>query len=98
MNGDENNLLAVERQAIIRRLLEREGVVRNTALKELLGVSPATIRADLRELQNSGVCQIVWGGAISKHAAELHSVELPLASSDPHYEAKRRIGARSTAC
>lgn len=62
---EDSNRLAVERQRRILAILEREGVVRNTELAELLGVSTVTVRSDLRELAASGECEIIWGGAVS---------------------------------
>jgi DeoR family transcriptional regulator of aga operon len=95
MSIDEGTLLAVERQDFILNLLLRDGVVRNNTLKELLGVSLATIRADLRELESAGACEIVWGGAVAKnrsHASRDLPVVYPV--EDAH-DAKRRIGKRA---
>jgi DeoR family transcriptional regulator of aga operon len=87
-------LLAVERQRLILDILEREGVVRNAELKELLRVSLVTIRADLRELENQGALEIVHGGAVSRRPAndieQLIDVRL-----GQNAERKRRIGARA---
>jgi DeoR family transcriptional regulator of aga operon len=87
-------LLAVERQRLILDILEREGVVRNAELKELLRVSLVTIRADLRELENQGTLEIVHGGAVSRRPAndieQLIDVRL-----GQNAERKRRIGARA---
>lgn len=65
MVPDNSNLLPIERQRIIRDLLQREGAVRSAQLQELLDVSLMTIRADLRELEKAGDCILVWGGAVS---------------------------------
>ena len=61
-----DNLLAVERQRLILDILEREGLVRTNQLKDILKVSAATIRSDLRELEKNGLCEIVWGGAVAR--------------------------------
>lgn len=94
MPSDESSPLAIERQRIIVNLLEREGVVRNAELKELLGVSLVTIRSDLRELEAIGECEIIWGGAISKRPTAER--ELVLAQrSELNPDSKRRIGERA---
>lgn len=91
MPSDDNTPLAVERQRIILSILEREGVVRNTELKELLGVSLVTIRSDLRELAAAGECEIIWGGAVSKHPTPDRELLMDQRSKlNP--EAKSRIG------
>jgi DeoR/GlpR family transcriptional regulator of sugar metabolism len=93
---DENSLLAVERQRFIRDILEREGVVRNAELKELLKVSAVTIRSDLRELENSGICEVIWGGAVYKRPIpEIEYVGRLSERSQINPEPKRRIGARA---
>jgi DeoR family fructose operon transcriptional repressor len=65
-DSSDNNLLAVERQRMILDVLDRDGLARTNQLKDLLKVSAATIRSDLRELEKNGVCEIVWGGAVAK--------------------------------
>jgi DeoR/GlpR family transcriptional regulator of sugar metabolism len=76
-------------------MLEREGVVRTAELKQILQVSTVTIRADLRELESAGICQMIWGGAVYIK---------PIVNPDPasiaersnlNLEAKRRIGMRA---
>lgn len=90
----EDNLLAVERQRIILSILEREGVVRNAELRELLGVSLVTIRSDLRELESAGECEIVWGGAVSRKPSS--ESELLLSQrSELNPDKKKRIGERA---
>ena len=95
MNFEENPLLAIERQRLIQQMLERDGVVRTAELKRILQVSTVTIRADLRELESAGICQMIWGGAVYIK---------PIATPDPlsiaergnlNIEAKRRIGIRA---
>lgn len=94
MVANETNHLAVERQRIILDILDREGVVRNNELKELLNVSIVTIRADLKELEKFGDCEIIWGGAVStKPSTERES--LLAERSKLHTDEKRRIGARA---
>ncbi len=92
---DEGALLAVERQKIIRETLEREGVVRNAELKQILHVSTVTIRADLRELENAGICEIIWGGAVYKQPVVEAEPLLLTKRSKLNIDAKQRIGARA---
>ncbi len=92
---DENTLLAVERHQIIREILEREGVVRNAELKQILQVSTVTIRADLRELESAGICEIIWGGAVFKRPVTEAEPLLLTKRSKLNQEEKRRIGARA---
>ncbi|MEM6281495.1 MAG: DeoR/GlpR family DNA-binding transcription regulator [Chloroflexota bacterium] len=92
MSSNETTHLAIERQQIILDILRQEGVVRTAELKELLKVSPVTIRADLKELERAGECEIIWGGAVStKPATERES--LLEERSKIHAAEKRRIGA-----
>jgi DeoR family transcriptional regulator, fructose operon transcriptional repressor len=91
MASEDNVLLAVERQRIIRSILDREGVVRNAELRELLNVSLVTIRSDLRELEAAGECEIIWGGAVSRRPSPEHEMLLD-ERSKLNPEAKRRIG------
>lgn len=95
MINEESSLLAVERQRVIRDLLEREGVVRNAELKQLLQVSAVTIRSDLRELEAEGICQTIWGGAVYVKPILTQEVSHIAVRSSLNHEAKRRIGARA---
>ncbi len=91
---DNSNLLAVERQRIIRELLQREGAVRSVQLQELLNVSLMTVRADLRELEKAGECKLVWGGAVSVTPLAETRANLEYRSRF-NSEAKARIGAQA---
>lgn len=92
--SSDNSLLAVERQRRIRDILRREGAVRTAVLTELLNVSAVTIRADLRELEKAGECELIWGGGVSK---------VPPPNQEPllqqrtklNRESKQRIGKRA---
>ncbi len=57
--------LAPERWNRLRSLLRRKGVARLQELCEELGVSPATVRRDLEELEALGELRRVHGGAVS---------------------------------
>jgi len=86
--------LAVERQQIILNVLEQEGVVRTAELCEMLNVSAVTIRSDLRDLAKTGVCEVVWGGAVSKAPATEAEARLDQRSKI-NKESKQRIGAKA---
>lgn len=88
---EENSRLGVERQRRILAILEREGVVRNTELAQVFGVSTVTIRSDLRELASQGECQITWGGAVYTKPSREPEFHLDRRSR-LHPEAKQRIG------
>jgi DeoR/GlpR family transcriptional regulator of sugar metabolism len=93
---EETLLLAIERQRIIREILEREGIVRNTELKEVLHVSAVTIRSDLRELENAGLCEVIWGGAVYKRTPTTPDQTRSLVERTKlNPEAKKRIGSRA---
>ncbi len=92
---EQGTFLAVERQQIIRGILEREGVVRNAELKQILQVSTVTIRADLRELETAGLCEVIWGGAVYKQPVVEAEPLLLSKRSKLNPEDKRRIGARA---
>jgi len=86
--------LAVERQQIILEILEQEGVVRTAELCEMLNVSAVTIRSDLRDLSKTGVCEVVWGGAVSKAPTTEAEARLDQRSKI-NKESKQRIGAKA---
>jgi len=87
-------LLAVERQRIIADILKREGAVRTVELCELLHVSAVTIRTDLRDLETAGLCDIIWGGAVSKLPPTEQEAYLEQRSV-LNSERKKRIGQRA---
>ncbi len=87
-------LLKTERQLRIRRLIERNGRATVAELSEMFGVSEATIRRDLEELDGEGWIRRTHGGAIRVERA---SREPPmLQRMEEQAEEKRRIG-RATA-
>ncbi len=91
MNNHDSTLLAVERQRIIAEILKREGAVRTVELCELLHVSTVTIRSDLRDLEQAGVCEMIWGGAVSITPPTEEEAFLEQRSK-LNSESKRRIG------
>lgn len=86
--------LPSERQKLILEILEREGIVRNAELRELLKVSPGTIRADLRELETQGVLEIVHGGAVARRSASDRKLLIDERMTQ-NADIKKRIGGRA---
>jgi len=58
-----NHLLPMERLEYIRAAVEKEGAVRVADLSRRLGVSEATVRHDLAQLERMGVVRRTYGGA-----------------------------------
>jgi DeoR family transcriptional regulator of aga operon len=90
-----SQLLSSERQALILELLDKTGVVRTTDLREVLKVSPGTIRADLRELETQGVLEIVHGGAVATRSANDSKLRIDERARQ-NTDKKRRIGATAS--
>src|ERR1017187_10983424 len=65
MEGSKPRDLAPKRLEALRGILGQDRVVRVEELTEKLGVSSATIRRDLGELEKLGEVQRVYGGAVS---------------------------------
>lgn len=59
-------MLAEERRFRIREILAMQRTVAAAALTEMLGVTPATIRRDLAQLEEEGVLVRSHGGAVSR--------------------------------
>lgn len=62
----ETDLFAEERKALILRQVREERKVTVTELVKRFGVTGATIRSDLRELEQAGLLTRTHGGAIEK--------------------------------
>lgn len=62
-------MLKVERHKKIIRLLRQQGVARVTRLAAQLGVTPETVRADLKELSDRGLITRCHGGAVMETEA-----------------------------
>lgn len=92
----ENNLLAVERHRLILEILEKNGLVRTNQLKDLLRVSAATIRSDLRELEKNNMCEIVWGGAVARNMPIEDRETLLHQRMQLNAAEKKRIGKAAT--
>jgi len=87
----DENLFAKERQRIILEKLSADSKVLVRELAEAFGVSLATIRADLRELERAGQLSRTHGGAIAVWRAgfELNDVQKRVSG----IEEKQRIAA-----
>ena len=76
-----------------RQIVKSRHAVRVEDLKAELGVSTATIRRDLHELEEEGELRRVHGGAIS---VDVHPIEARFeAKASKHTAEKRRIAARA---
>ena len=80
--GDNQNLLAEQRRALILDEVRRRGGVRVNELTRKLGVSDMTVRRDLDALARQGVLEKVHGGAVPLADASTH---------EPGFEAKSSL-------
>jgi len=84
---------APERRERLRQIVRSRHAVRVEELRSELGVSTATIRRDLDELEGSGALRRVHGGAVS---VDVHPIEARFeAKAAKHAREKRRIAARA---
>ena len=67
-------MLAEERRSKIQEKLARQSSVTIAELVEAFGTSEMTIRRDLDELEARGVCQRIYGGALSLRVHEYPTV------------------------
>lgn len=85
-----NTAFKSERQSLIRRLVEENGRVIVSELREQFAVSEATIRRDLEELDGQGWIRRAHGGAVRLERA---GKEPPMLQRVPEqWEEKRLIG------
>lgn len=61
-------MLAKERLATIKKMLERDGKVYVTKLCEIFDMSEDSIRKDLKILENQGLLERIYGGALAKES------------------------------
>ena len=80
---------APERRERVKQIVKDRHVVRVEDLREELGVSTATIRRDLHELEEEGELRRVHGGAVSVEQRPIEARFEAKAAANP--EAKRRI-------
>jgi len=84
---------APERRERVKQIVQSRHAVRVEDLKSELGVSTATIRRDLDELEESGALRRVHGGAIS---VDVRPIEARFESkAAKHAAEKQRIAARA---
>ena len=84
-----------DRKEQIRSIVHQRGLVRNSELSNLMGVSTVTIRQDLEQLESHGLLRRTYGGAAAIAAGTPDSAFS--IRSALHSEAKRRIGAAAAA-
>jgi DeoR/GlpR family transcriptional regulator of sugar metabolism len=90
-----SNLVAFapERRERVKQIVQSRHAVRVEDLKSELGVSTATIRRDLDELEESGALRRVHGGAVS---VDIRPIEARFdAKAARHTPEKQRIAARA---
>lgn len=80
--GDNHNLLAEQRRALILEEVRRHGGARVNELTRQLNVSDMTVRRDLDALARQGVLEKVHGGAVPVSEASTH---------EPGFEAKSSL-------
>ncbi len=84
---------APERRERLKQIVKSRHAVRVEDLKSELGVSTATIRRDLDELEETGELRRVHGGAVS---IDVHPIEARFeAKAAKHTPEKQRIAARA---
>lgn len=84
---------APERRERLKQIVKSRHAVRVEDLKAELGVSTATIRRDLDELEESGELRRVHGGAVS---LDVHPIEARFeAKAAEHTPEKQRIATRA---
>lgn len=84
---EATDLLQVERQARIQKMLAQSGRVLASELAQMFDVSEDTIRRDLRDMASAGLCKRVYGGALPVAAPTLSLTE----RSDEQTERKRLL-------
>lgn len=85
-----------QRRHEISELVRQKGSVQVTPLAERFGVSPQTVRKDLRYLVERGVMTRAYGGAIDSGVIGRAPVEPNYeAKRTTHLDEKRRIGVRA---
>lgn len=93
-------MLAVERRALILRLLRQDGIAALADVRRLSGASEATVRRDLARLAAEGLLTRVRGGASAAGAPAGRgaAAEVPLEErAGIAAECKRRIARRAAA-
>ena len=86
---------APERRERVKQIVKSRHIVRVEELKDELGVSTATIRRDLHELEEEGELRRVHGGAISVDISPIEARFEAKAAKNP--QQKQRIAERAAA-
>ena len=86
---------APERRERVKQIVKSRHAVRVEDLKDELGVSTATIRRDLHELEEEGELRRVHGGAVSVELRPIEARFEAKAATNP--EQKHRIAERAAA-
>ncbi|GJF34609.1 GntR family transcriptional regulator [Kitasatospora sp. NE20-6] len=94
MSTATDHLLSPQRRRLVLGYLRTQGTVQVGALAHALGISPSTVRRDLREMEEEGLLHRVHGGA-TLVADDLEPDQS--SRSEEHREQKRRIGAAAAA-
>lgn len=87
-------MLTQERQMIIRDRLAQDGKVIATQLAIEFQVSEDTVRRDLRELAGQGLCQRVYGGAITP-VPDVAPIQLRQSEDSPEKRAVAEMAAKT---
>jgi len=87
-------MISAERRAILIQTLNTSGYIEVSNLASQLGVSGITLRRDLEELEQEGLCMRVRGGAVRRDQGV--TLELPYElKKSQNLSEKRRIGERA---
>lgn len=85
------DLLGLERQERIAKLLEQKGTLTVAEISHSFGVSEATVRRDLAALAGQNMIRRVHGGAMRLHAVATSEAPI-LQRQEQNAEIKQRIG------
>jgi DeoR family transcriptional regulator, fructose operon transcriptional repressor len=83
-------MLAEERRAKIRELLSHKSTITISELVMAFGTSEMTIRRDLDELEARGVCQRIYGGAMSLRVMEYPNSVYPTFASREQAQSREK--------
>ena len=90
MSNSESGLIPAERRNRIYEIIRDQGIVRVSALSDLLGVAEITVRRDLEQLERDGKLERTHGGAVYSRRMRL---EPSYNEKDQiHREEKQEIG------
>ncbi len=78
-------MLKAERQKLIFQEISKNSNVNTNQLSQNLGVSKDTIRRDLKELNNRGKIQKVYGGALQTPEKSIHFFDTVIVNEEKKY-------------